>query len=62
MKTMTKLFALGGLGAVGAGVFAAVRAARRASAKQPDDAFDYGDLDTPVVVTEEVVIISAAPR
>ncbi|HEX5061565.1 MAG TPA: hypothetical protein VFV99_19490 [Kofleriaceae bacterium] len=60
---MTKLFALGGVGAIGAGVFAAVRRARRNAAmkRAVSDAFDYGDLDNPVVVSEEFVIVGAAP-
>ena len=62
MKTMTKLFALGaGLLGVGAGAVAAVRAKRRAAAPQQQiDAFDYADLDEPVIVTEEVVVITEA--
>src|SRR6185503_12171797 len=37
MKTMTKMFALGGAGLLaGAGAFAAIRAKRRAAAKQQD--------------------------
>src|SRR5689334_2289725 len=59
MKTMTKLFALGGLAAAGGTVIAAVRAKRRARAKhQQIDAFDYADLDEPVIVTEEIVVVS----
>lgn len=59
---MTKLFALGGLGALGAGAVVAIRAARRASArKQQIDAFDYGDLDEPVIVEEVVVVTEAGP-
>ncbi len=60
MKAMTKLFALG---AVGAGAYATVRALMHARAKhqqQEIDAFDYGDLDAPVVVAEEVVVVTEA--
>jgi hypothetical protein len=58
MKAMTKLFVLG---AVSAGVFAAVRAKRRTAAKtQQMDAFDLGDLDEPVIVTEEVIVVTEA--
>jgi hypothetical protein len=58
MKAMTKLFALS---ALGAGAYAAVRAKRRAAAKTSQmDAFDLSDLDEPVVVTEEVVIVTEA--
>ena len=62
MRTMTKLFALGGGGfLLGAGAFAAIRAKRRAAAKQQTvDAFDLTDLDEPVIVTEDVVIITEA--
>lgn len=55
------MFALGALGALGAGTLAAVRARRAAAAKQQQvDAFDYGDLDEPVIVTEEVIIVTEA--
>ena len=58
MKAMTKLFALG---ALGAGAYAAVKAKQRAAAsKNQMDAFDLTDLDEPVVITEEVVIITEA--
>jgi hypothetical protein len=62
MKTMTKLFALGGGGLLlGAVAFAAIRARRQAAAKQQSvDAFDLADLDEPVIVTEDVVIITEA--
>ena len=64
MKDMTKLFALGGAAAVGAGVYGAVRLAKRRSAKQAQqreiDGFDYADLDEPVIVTEEVIVITPA--
>ena len=60
MKTMTKMFALGGVGLLGAAAaVAAVRAKRRAAAKQQAiDAFDFADLDEPVIVTEEVLIVT----
>lgn len=58
MKAMTKLFALG---ALGAGAYAAVRAKRRTAAKNHQmDAFDLTDLDDPVIVTEEVVVVTEA--
>jgi hypothetical protein len=61
MRTMTKLFALGGFAAAGAGAFAAVRARRAAKRQQQvDEAFDFSDLDEPVVVTEEVFVITEA--
>ncbi|HEY5946258.1 MAG TPA: hypothetical protein VIV40_12235 [Kofleriaceae bacterium] len=53
---MTKMFALG---ALGAGAYGAVRAVRRAAAKkQQVDQFDLSDLDEPVVVAEEVVVVT----
>jgi hypothetical protein len=61
MKTMTKLFALGGIGALGAGAYAAVKARRRKAAMQQqavDDNFDLTDLEEPIVVTEEVFVIT----
>jgi hypothetical protein len=58
---MTKFFALGGLAAAGAGAFAAARARRASKRKQAvDEAFDFSDLDEPVVVTEEVVVVTEA--
>ena len=60
MKTMTKMFALGGASLLaGAGAFAAIRAKRRAAAKQQAiDAFDFTDLEEPIVVTDEVIVIT----
>ena len=58
MKVMTKLFVLG---AIGAGAYAAFRAKPRTASKtEPMDAFDLSDLDEPVVVAEEVVIVTEA--
>lgn len=61
MKTMTKLI---GLGAIAGGAFAASRIAKRIAARREqqsiDDAFDFGDIDEPVVVTEEVVVVTEA--
>ena len=62
MKTMTKLF---GLGAIGAGVYAAVRAKQRRTALHQEnqdaiEAFDYADLEAPIVITEEVVVVTEA--
>jgi hypothetical protein len=64
MKDMTKLFALGGAAAVGAGVLGVVKMAKRRAAKKAQqheiDEFDFTDLDEPVVVTEEVIVITPA--
>jgi hypothetical protein len=59
MKAMTKLFALG---ALGAGVFAVARARQRA-AKQREvfNPFDISGLDEPIVVSEEEVVIMTEP-
>jgi hypothetical protein len=59
MKTMTKLFALG---ALGAGAYAAVRAKQKATAaaKSPYDSFDLSDLDEPFVAAEEVIVVTEA--
>ena len=58
MKAMTKLFVLGAVGAV---AYAAVRAKQRTAGKtQQMDAFDLADLDEPVIVTEEVVVVTEA--
>lgn len=58
MKPMTKLFALG---ALGVGVYAIGRLVkRRLDARREQDldsAFDYTDVDEPVIV-EEVVIVT----
>ena len=61
MKTMTKLFGLGAIAAGGAFTTALV-ARRRAAKKQQQqiDDFDFADLEEPMVVTEEVVIVSEA--
>jgi hypothetical protein len=56
---MTKMFALGALGAGAIGAFAALRAKRRAAAVQNQiDSFDFADLDEPVVITEEVFVVT----
>jgi hypothetical protein len=61
MKTMTKLFALGGLAAIGTGAVAAARAKQREGVRrQQADAFDFTDLDEPMIVTEEIVVVSEA--
>jgi len=53
------MFALGalGAGALGAGV-AALRKRRAARAQHQVESFDFADLDEPVIVTEEVVVIT----
>jgi hypothetical protein len=61
MRNMTKLFAVGALGAA---AFAAVRVRRRAALQQRDldeveyelDAYDQ--YDAPIVVTDEVIIVT----
>jgi len=65
MKTITKIIALGAVGAAGvAASVAAVRAFRARRAEQELDISDVDDLgdieDEPVVVAEEVVIITEA--
>ena len=57
------MFALGalGAGALGAGALALRAKRRRAAANQTIDSFDYADLDEPVIVTEEVIIVEAIP-
>lgn len=59
---MTK--ALIGLGAIGCGAFCASRIAKRLAAKKHaqelENAFDFSDLEEPVVVTEEVVVVTEA--
>lgn len=59
---MTKIFGLAGLGALGGIAAAAAIRSRRAAAKrqQEIDAFDFTDLDEPVVIAEEVVIVTEA--
>ena len=58
---MTKLFVLG---AIGAGAYAALRAKKATAAKTQRmnavGSFDLSDLDEPVVVTEEVIIVTEA--
>lgn len=59
MKTMTKLF---GLGLLGAGVLGAVAAKRRSDMKKREslDAFESAELDNPVIVTEEYIVVTDA--
>lgn len=59
MKTMTKLF---GLGLLGAAVLGAMTAKRRSDMKKQEnlDALEGEDLDTPVVVTEEYIVVTEA--
>ena len=56
MKLKTKLVALGAVGAAAFGVARAIR--RREAQPDIDSQFDSFDLDDPVIVTEEVVIIA----
>ena len=60
---MTKIVALSalGAGAVGAGVAALRARQRRAAAKQTVDDFDLSDLDEPVIISEEVVVVTETP-
>jgi hypothetical protein len=63
MKTMTKLIGLGAIagGAIGASLLAKRIAARRA--QSVDDQFDFGDLegdDEPVIIGEEIIIVTEA--
>jgi len=61
MKTMTKIFGLAGLGALGTIAAAAIHSRREAARRQQEiDAFDFTDLDEPVVVAEEVVVVTEA--
>ena len=59
MQTMTKLF---GFGLLGAGVLGALVAKRRSDLKRQEslDAFEGDDLDNPVVVSEEYIIVTEA--
>jgi hypothetical protein len=59
MKTMTKLF---GLGLLGAGVLGAVVAKRRSDMKKQEslDALESDELRSPVVVTEEYIVVTDA--
>lgn len=56
---MTKLF---GLGLLGAAVLGGVTAKRRSDMKKQEnlDTFEGEDLDTPVVVTEEYIVVTEA--
>lgn len=56
MTIKTKLVALGALGAAAYGVARAIR--RRDVTSDVDTRFDSSDLDAPVIVTEEVIVIS----
>lgn len=62
MMTLMKLLALGLL--LGTTGYAALRARRGRQARMPEDrtagAFEPGDLDEPVTVTEEVVVVTEA--
>jgi hypothetical protein len=58
MTIKSKLVALGALGAAAYGVARAMR--RRDVTSDIDTRFDTSDHDDPVIVTEEVVIISDA--
>ena len=65
MKFNSKLVALGALGAasLGAAAYGVARAIRRRDVTSDvDTRFDSSDLDEPVIITEEVIVISdAAP-
>jgi hypothetical protein len=56
MKLKTKLVALGAIGAAAIGVARAIQ--RRGASSDVDSLFDSSDLDDPVIVTEEVLVIS----
>jgi hypothetical protein len=58
MTIKSKIVALGALGAAAYGVARAMR--RRDVTSDIDTRFDSSDLDDPVIVTEEVVVISEA--
>lgn len=62
MKSMTKIVALSALGAAAAGGlgFVALRKRRSAAKQQAIDAFDFTDLDEPVIVSEEVIVVTEA--
>ena len=51
----TKLVALGALGAAAYGVARAMR--RREAPSDIDSRFDSSDLDDPVIITEEVIVM-----
>jgi hypothetical protein len=60
MKAMNKLFALGVLGG---GVYAVVRAIQRGAARNQQtqtEEIDIADFDEPVIVTEEVIVVTEA--
>jgi hypothetical protein len=56
MNIKTKLVALGALGAAAYGVARAMR--RREASPDVDNRFDSSDLDEPVIVTEEIIVIT----
>jgi hypothetical protein len=59
MKPMTKLFALGALGALG--LVAAVAVKRRRDARRQGlQEIDIEELDEPVIVSEEVIVVTDA--
>lgn len=63
---MTKLIGLGAIlgGAILGGAIAASRIAKRAAARREqqriDDEFDFGDIEDPVIASEEVVVVTEA--
>ena len=63
MKNNTKLIALGAIGALGAAAYGVARAIRHRKQESfdIDSLFDSSDLDDPVIVSEEVVVITEAP-
>jgi hypothetical protein len=56
MTIKSKLVALGALGAAAYGVARAMR--RRDVTSDVDTRFDQSDLDDPVIITEEVIVIT----
>jgi hypothetical protein len=56
MKLKTKLVAAGAIGAAAIGVARAIR--RRNTSSDIDSLFDSSDLDEPVIITEEVIVIT----
>lgn len=60
MKAKTKLLALGAIGAAAYGVARTMRHRKSTSQTDVDSLFDTTDLEDPVIVTEEVVVITEA--
>jgi hypothetical protein len=59
MKLKTKLVAFGAFGAIGAAAIGVARAIRRREASSDvDSLFDSSDLDEPVIISEEVIVIT----